>query len=157
MTYRAPSMRSLALAAIVATSASLLVAFSRPVQIVVDGRAVLSDVPPVSTMADVYVPLRTFGDALGAETNLTKDGIEVIRGDRSLHVRVGDRRATIDGEPFTLGRAPFLVRGRVMIGLHAIARAFGVHATYNARTAQIQVMTPGVGEAAPAQTPPQTQ
>lgn len=153
MTYRRPSMRSLALAAIVATTASLLVAFSRPVQIVVDGRAVPSDVPPVSTIRDVYVPLRTFGDALGAQIDVTKSGIDVIRGDRSLSVRVGDVHATIGGEPFTLARAPFRVRGRVMVGLHAIARAFGVHATYDARTAQIQVMTPGVGVASPAQTP----
>ena len=153
MTYRRPSIRALALAAIVATSASLLVAFSRPVQIVVDGRPVPSDVPPVSTMSDVYVPLRTFGDALGAEIDVTKNGIDLIRGDRSLHVRVGDVHATIDGEPFTLQRAPFRVRGRVMVGLHAIARAFGVHAAYDARTAQIQVMTPGVGVASPVQTP----
>lgn len=146
-------MRSLALAAIVATSASLLVAFSRPVQIVVDGRAVPSDVPPVSTMADVYVPLRTFGDALGAEIDVSKSGIDVIRGDRTLHVRIGDVHATIDGQPFTMQRAPFRVRGRVMVGLHTIARAFGVHAVYDARTAQIQVMTPGVGVASPLQTP----
>ena len=157
MTYRRPSYRTLALSAVFATLASLLLVFSRPVQVVVDGQTIPTDVPPVSTVTEVYVPLRTLGDALGAQTNVTKDGIYVVRGDQSLHVRIGDVHATIDGEPFTLERAPFRVRDRVMIGLRPIARAFGVHATYNARTAQIQVMTPGVGVAAPSQQQPTAQ
>jgi hypothetical protein len=76
--------------------------------------------------------------------------IYVVRGTQSLRLRVGDAKASVNGMPLTLEHAPFRVRGRVMVGLRAIARAFDVHAAYDARTARVDVMTPGIGEAAPA-------
>ena len=157
MTYQAPSVRLLVLAALIATTASTMLAFSRPVDIIVDGQRVVSDVPPVSTPGNhVYVPVRSIADALGAQTTVEGANIYVVRGTESLRLRVDDRHASINGMPFTLVHAPFRVRGRVLIGLRAIARAFGVHAAYNARTARVDVMTPGIGEAAPPP-PAQTQ
>jgi len=148
MTYRRPSAQTLVLGTAVAAIASLMLAFSRPIDMVVDGQPVESDVPPVSTTGNrVYVPVRSLADALGAQTVVDGTNIYVVRGDQSLRLRVGDVHATIDGMPFTLKSAPFRVRGRVMIGLRAIARAFGVHASYDARTARINVITPGIGEA----------
>jgi hypothetical protein len=150
MTYRRPSLRTLVLATAVATFASLLLAVSRPLELIVDGEPVPSDVPPVQTAHDVYVPLRTLADALGAHVSIASDTIAVVRGDRSLRIRLGDVHATIDGRPLRLKRAPFRVRGRVMIALRPIARAFGVSADYDPRTAQIHVVTPGIGIAAPS-------
>jgi len=151
MTYRAPSFRSLVLAGAVATMASTLFAFSRPVDMVVDGQHVDSDVPPVSTPGDhVYVPIRSLADALGAQTIVDGTNIYVVRGTQSLRLRIGDPKASVNGMPLTLAHAPFRVRGRVMVGLRAIARAFDVHASYDARTARVEVMTPGIGEVAPA-------
>jgi hypothetical protein len=151
MTYRRPSFRSLVLAAAIATIGSAVLAFSRPVDIVVDGQRVESDVPPVSTAGNhVYVPIRSLADALGAQTSVDGQNIYVVRGTQSLRLRVGDAKASVNGMPLTLEHAPFRVRGRVMVGLRAIARAFDVHAAYDARTARVDVMTPGIGEAAPA-------
>ena len=151
MTYRRPSFRSLVLAAAIATIGSAVLAFSRPVDIVVDGQRVESDVPPVSTADNhVYVPIRSLADALGAQTSVDGQNIYVVRGTQSLRLRVGDAKASVNGMPLTLEHAPFRVRGRVMVGLRAIARAFDVHAAYDARTARVDVMTPGIGEAAPA-------
>ncbi|MGB6987076.1 MAG: copper amine oxidase N-terminal domain-containing protein [Candidatus Aquilonibacter sp.] len=152
MTYRRPSLRLLILTAVVAMTASAFVAFSRPIDMVVDGEIVASDVPPVATPGNhVYVPVRTLADALGAQTSIEGQNVIVVRGGESVRLSVGDVHATVNGMPLTLEHAPFRVRGRVMIGLRSIARAFGVHASYNARLARIAVMTPGIGEASPAQ------
>lgn len=152
MTYQRPSFRSLVLATAVATIGSALLGLSKPVDIIVDGQRVESDVPPVSTAGNhVYVPVRSVADALGAQTVVDGANIYLVRGTQSLlRLRVGDARATVNGMPLTLEHAPFRVRGRVMVGLRAIARAFSVHASYDARTARVDVMTPGIGEAAPA-------
>jgi hypothetical protein len=151
VTYQTPSLGSLVLVALIATTASTVLAFSHPIDMIVDGQRVESDVPPVSTAGNhVYVPVRSMADALGAQTSVDGANIYVVRGTESLRLRVGDTRASVNGMPLTLEHAPFRVRGRVMIGLRAIARAFGVHAAYNARTARVDVMTPGIGEAAPA-------
>jgi hypothetical protein len=157
MTYRRPSLRLLVLTTAIAMTASTFVAFSRPIDMVVDGETIASDVPPVAAPGNhIYVPVRTLADALGAQTSVEGHNIDVTRNGQTLRLRVGDVHATVNGMPLTLEHAPFRVRGRVMLGLRALARAFSVHASYDARTARIAVMTPGIGEASPTQ-PAQTQ
>ena len=160
MTYRAPSWRTLTLTAAVALLASGLLAFSRPAVMVVDGERIDSDVPPITTTADhVFVPLRSIADALGAETTMDeKTGrIEVIRGSQTLRVQIGSPHATLNGMKFTLQHPPFRVRGRVMISLKVFTTAFDVRASYDPRTARIEVLTPGIGRASNAATETPTQ
>jgi hypothetical protein len=152
MTYRRPSLRMFVLTAAIAMTASTFVAFSRPIDMVVDGESVASDVPPVAAPGNrIYVPVRTLADALGAQTSIEGHTINVTRNGQTLRLRVGDVHATVNGMPLTLEHAPFRVRGRVMVGLRALARAFSVHASYDARSSRIAVMTPGIGEASPTQ------
>ncbi len=152
--YEAFSARQLATVAAIALLASLLLALSRPIVMLVDGERVDSDVPPVTTASDrAYVPLRSIADALGAETeaDVKMGTIDVVLGGQSLRVRIGDTHASLNGMPFTLKHAPFRVRGRVMISLDAVARALRVHAKYDPRSARIEVITPGVGQVPNAQ------
>jgi hypothetical protein len=159
VTYRKPSWQTLVLTATIATFASALLAFSRPVDVIVDGQHIESDVPPVQTAADkVYVPLRSLAEALGAETVVDAHGekIAIVRGNQSLRLTVGDEHATLNGMPMTLHNPPFRVRGRVMVSLSAISRALGVRTIYDARTSRVDVLSPGVGDAH-TQTAPITQ
>ena len=153
MSYAPPSERSLLLTLVIALVASIGVFVSRPVTVVIDGTRMESDVPPVTTSPDdVYVPLRSIADALGARTFLDrKTGrVVVVRGSDALRLGVGNVHATLDGMPMTLDHSPFQVRGRVMVGLHTIARAFGVRISYDPVAGRVNVMTPGIGEAPPA-------
>lgn len=145
MTYRAPGSRTLVSVAALALVVAALLAWAQPVEMTVDGVGVESDVPPVTTANNrVFVPLRTFAGSLGAQTSLGEDGtVDVARGNESLHLRTGDRHATVNGTPLSLAHAPFLVRGRVMVDLDAMARVFNVRARYDARSARIDVLTPG--------------
>ncbi|HET9029958.1 MAG TPA: stalk domain-containing protein [Candidatus Aquilonibacter sp.] len=155
--YRWPRLQTLVLTAVIAAACSVMVSLSHPVEMLVDGQRVATDVPPVTTAKQrIFVPLRSIADALGAETIVQGDKIFVVRGTQSLRVELGSRRATINGMPFTMAHAPFRVRGRVMIGLKPISDAFAVHATYNARTARVEILSGNVGDASnPA--PPNTQ
>ena len=139
---------------LVALVASVLLVFSRPIEMLVDGERVDTDVAPVTTASEkVFVPLRSVADALGAQTEVEgKSGaVNVVLGTQSLRVRVGDNHATLNGMPFTLRHAPFRIRGRVMVSLDAIARALHVHARYDPRNARIDVITPGIGMAPTSQ------
>ncbi len=144
MKYRRPAWQTIVLTAAVASMASGLLAFSRPVEMRVDGQTLQSDVSPVTTSQNkVYVPLRPLAEAIGATTSENKETGEVIvsRGDQSLRVKVGDVHATFNRMPMTLKHAPFRVQGRVMIGMKAFGRAFGVRMSYDKRTARIDVST----------------
>jgi hypothetical protein len=151
MRYARPGWLTVATTGVIALVVSLMLTLSRPIELRVDGQRLVSDVPPVTTGVSelVYVPLRPLGEALGADTKYAdKSGdIEVVRGDQTLHLKVGSTNATLNGMPMTLHHAPFRVRGRVMVGLKAVARAFGVRVNYDKRTARIDVNTPGVIEA----------
>lgn len=148
MTYKPPTLKTLVLTGIVALLASVGLFVSRPIDVVVDGTHLDSDVPPVATADQVYIPLRSMANALGARTIV--DGkashIVVIHDSDSLKVRIGSVHAQLDGMPMTLERAPFRVRGRVMVSLRTIARAFGVRVSYDAVAGTISVMTPGIGD-----------
>jgi hypothetical protein len=148
MKYRSPSKTTIAATLVLAIFGSLTFALSKPVEVRVDGQPVLSDVPPVTTPKEVFVPLRPLGDALGAETRYEhKSGdVVVTRGDQTLHLKVGSTHAKINGMPVTLKHAPFRVRGRVMVSLHAVQQVFGVRVKFNRTTARVEVNTPGVSE-----------
>jgi hypothetical protein len=155
--YRALSWQSVTLTAVAALSASALLAFSRPTIMMVDGERVESDVPPITTASDrAFVPVRTIADALGAETVIDpRTGeIDVIRGNQSLRLKIGNLHATLNGMPMTLRHAPFRVRGRVMVSLNLVAQAFNVRASYDPRTARIDILSPGIGQAPPASSTP---
>lgn len=148
--YGSLSWRRLALVAGSALLVSMVLAFSRPIVMLVDGERVDSDVAPVTTTSErAFVPLRSIADALGAETEVDPktNAIDVVLGGQSLRVRVGENHASVNGMPFTLKHAPFRIRGRVMVSLDAIARALHVRAKYDPRDARIEVVTPGVGQA----------
>lgn len=155
--YRALRPQRLAAIAVAALGISVLLAFSRPIVMLVDGERVDSDVAPITTASSkAFVPLRSIADALGAETVADpKSGtVDVVLGGQSLRVRLGETHATLNGMPFTLKHAPFRVRGRVMIALDAVARALHVRARYDSRNARIEVVTPGIGQApGPENTP----
>lgn len=148
--YAPLGWRGVVFIAVIALFVSAFLAFSRPVVVMVDGERVETDVPPVTTETDhVYVPLRSVADALGAvmQTDTKIGKIYVTLGGETLSLRIGDRAAFVNGVPFTLRRAPFVVRGRVMVPLDAVARSLKVRAEYDARAAKIEVNTPGLGMA----------
>jgi hypothetical protein len=135
---------------LIATIASLMVAASQPPSLHIDGQKVASDVPPVTSLkGEAFVPLRPVAEALGAEMFYDhKTGtVDVLRGKDKLQLRVGDRHATLNGNKMTLMHAPFAVRGRLMVGLNAVRRAFGSKVTYDPAHKKIDVMTPGMVEA----------
>jgi len=147
MRYQAPSKIVIAATASLALAASLTFAFSKPIEVRVDGQPLISDVPPVSSAKEgVFVPLRPVSDALGADTRYERKSGDVVvtRGDQVLHLKVGSTHARLNGMPMTLRNAPFRVRGRVMVSLHAVQQAFGVRVKFDKMTARIEVETPGV-------------
>jgi hypothetical protein len=153
---RLPDWKLVSLTAAVATIASLTLAVSTPASMNVDGQRVLSDVAPVTTPGQAYLPIRAISDAAGAITTFDPATGEILveRGSDRLKMKLGDIHATLDGRPIVLTHAPFAVRGRTMVPSTAIAAAFGSSVKYDARRGRVEVRTPGVVVAgAPDDTP----
>ncbi len=144
-----PSRRLVAVTASVASIASLFCALGQPAALSVDGQRIVSDVPPVTAAGRAYVPIRAVAEGLGGATNYdAKSGnVVVTRGADVLRMKVGSLDAKLNGKELTLKRAPFVVRGRAMVGLNLVKRAFGSVVAYDARDRKIDVTTPGVSDA----------
>jgi Copper amine oxidase N-terminal domain len=135
---------------ILAAIAAVLVYVSQPASLRIDGQKITSDVPPVTSVkGEAFVPLRVVAENLGAETNYDpKTGtIELIRTDGTLKMHLGDKMALMNGKRVELRYAPFSVRGRTMVYLGTITRAFGSHVSYDRSKRKIEVRTPGMVEA----------
>jgi len=146
---RLPSRKTIAATVAISAFAAALTSLSHPAALRVDGQRMVSDVPPVTTARGVYVPLRAVAETLGANTNYDpKTGaIELIRANDTMRIHVGDRAATFNGNKLTLKSAPFSVRGRAMVPLAVIAKAFKTKVHYDTAHAQIDVMTSSSDEA----------
>jgi len=130
--------------------ASVLAAAAQPASLRIDGQRIVSDVPPVTSIkGEAFVPLRVVDENLGALTEYdAKTGsVELSRGKNVLTLKMGDLLATMNGKRVVLKHAPFAVRGRMMVSLATIARAFGSKVSYDRPRAKIDVMTPGMVEA----------
>jgi N-acetylmuramoyl-L-alanine amidase len=151
-----PKRELVAATLFLATLASLATVASQPAALLVNGEAVVADVPPVTVAREAYVPLRAVADRLGADTSYNKKTgtLEVTRGDDTLRLRLNDRAATFNGNPLTLGHAPFVVRGRTMVAVGAIAKAFGSKVSYDRARRRISVTSEGTVEAGAQVTSP---
>jgi hypothetical protein len=143
---RLPSVRLLVATAATSLVASLALALATPATLVIDGQRVASDVAPVTTAAGAFLPLRAVAQSAGAETSYDAltGTITVRRGVEVLRMRVGSRRATLDGQPIALAHAPFTVRGRTMVASATIAHAFSSTVSFDAKHGRVDVRTPGV-------------
>ena len=148
-----PSRRLLIGTVLRASVASVALALSEPVTLRVDGQRIASDVAPITQSNHVYVPVRAVAEGLGADTRFDSHtgSVELVRGGDVLRMRIGDSHATLNGNPMTIKHPPFAVRGRVMVGLGVISRAFGSKVRYDPARALIDVTTPGVVEAGAVQ------
>lgn len=143
--FELPSWRLLAGTATIATAASLALALAQPATIEVDGQRIVSDVAPVTVGNTAYLPLRAVSEAAGAVTsfNPRTNALIVRRGTDVLSMKIGDRRADLDGRPVTLKTAPFTVHGRAMVRGSDIALALASAVKYDVARGRIDVHTPG--------------
>lgn len=136
-------IQTLVITGVLALAASIALAFSRPVTIQIDGRRVSSDVPPVTTSHQAFLPLRAVTSKLGARVSYDKKtrSILVVRGADRLKLHLGRQTAVLNGKPMQLSHAPFAVRGRTMLAARSLERTLGPKVRYDARKSTIDVVT----------------
>ncbi len=120
-------------------------ASSQPASMDIDGQHLISDVAPVTAGGVAYLPIRAVSDAAGAVTSYdAADGsLTLRRGTDTMTMKVGDRRAILNGRAIELAHAPFAVHGRVMVRGIDVALMLASSVKYDASRGRIDVRTPG--------------
>jgi hypothetical protein len=114
-------------------------ASAQQVTVVVNGRPVAFDQPPIVQTGRVFVPLRGVFERLGATVVYSNGQINATARGRTVSLTIGSLQATVAGRPETLDVAPFLVGERTMVPLRFIASALGAGVNWNDATSTVTI------------------
>lgn len=144
-----PSRRYVWITLLASSALSVLLAFARPVEITVDGKAVPLDVPPVTAWNETFVPARALFQQLGARTwfDVRKQIFSATTRNDTVLFRVGLPIAKIDGKRVGLTHAPFIEQGRMMIPVSFIERELGARVSFDSQRYRLDFAMPSLVEA----------
>lgn len=130
--------------------ASLLIQPYSPVQaapaikLVIDGKAIASDMAPTIINGRTMVPIRVVSEKLGATVTWNEQNktVNIVKNGRSVLLRVGSRLTDyIEGEAsYNLSDvAPQIVNSRTLVPLRLIGNALGVYVQWDNNTRTVRV------------------
>jgi hypothetical protein len=110
------------------------------IQIVVNGNAISSDVPPQIINGSTMVPVRVISEALGASVSWDSSTQTVTLLNGSVHIAMTLGGYTLEnGSPITLDNPAQLINGRVMVPIRFIATAFGCQVNWDANNQTVEI------------------
>ncbi|MBS3986232.1 MAG: thermonuclease family protein [Selenomonadales bacterium] len=113
----------------------------QPISVVVNGRALVMDVPPVIRSGRTLVPLRAIFEALGAsvEWNDATRTITGRRAETTITLQIDNPSATVNTARVTLDVPPTIVGGRTLVPARFIAESLGARVGWNEQTRTVTV------------------
>lgn len=141
------------LAVSIAPLAAARAANSTVARVVVNGRTLDSDVPPIVEQHRVLVPIRAVFTALGAYVDFDAHSKTVIvaQPKTTIELRVFSQRADVNGNTIWLDEPAIVRNGRTLVPLRFIAEASGADVSFDlARNmAQVSLGNAGARSAGP--------
>lgn len=153
---RRTAIAAILAAGLVATGSFSVPALAANVSVVVNGRTINFDQPPIERAGRVFVPLRGVFENLGASVVYSSGVINATGNGRNISLRIGSTQATVNGQTQYLDVAPFLVGARTLVPLRFVAQALGANVDWNNNTSTVTITGGNGGNNPPPQqnTPP---
>lgn len=116
---------------------------SGDISIVIDGRALQSDVPPVMVEGRTLVPVRVIFEALGMEVVYKTETQTIIgtKGESEIVLKVDSTRATINGTAATLDVPAKIIDGRTVVPVRFIAESTGQEVVWDGSARRVNITT----------------
>lgn len=108
---------------------------AEPITLIVDGKILNPDVPPVIIDESTLVPARAVFEQLGATVLWVEEAQEIfiILGKDILNLKVGDNRATVNNELKTMKVAPKIINGSTMIPLRFVSESLNFEVSWDSK------------------------
>ena len=134
---------SLFLAAFLVLSMFTAISISaeKEISVFIDGKRIEFDQPPLLIDDRTMVPLRGIFEALGAEVTWNEDteSIYASKGNLTVSLTVGEKKAFIGSELVSLDVSPMLINDRTLVPLRFIGEAFGCEVSWDERTKSVNI------------------
>lgn len=98
------------------------------IHLVIEGKQVEADVPPMVSNGRTLVPLRVVAEKMGAEVTWDQESqtATIIQDHKSIKLQLNNKRATIDNKAVTLDTPPQIVNHRMLLPLRFVGEALGL-------------------------------
>lgn len=109
--------------------------------VLVDGRQLFFEVPPVIEQGRVMVPIRGIAEALGADVgweSSTKT-LELSQGDTTIKLQIGNTQALKNNQRLMLDTVPRIVQNRTLVPLRFISEAFGASVSWDGAAQEVSI------------------
>ncbi len=128
---------------------STTVVAASDITLVINGRDVRTDVPPLLVDGHTLVPIRVISENLGASVdwNQRDKVVTISTASTRIVLAVGRTTATVDGSPVPLAMPARLVSGRTLVPLRFVSQALGASVSWDQARRQVTVL---FGSSAPA-------
>jgi len=115
------------------------------IRVILDGRTLSFDVPPMVINNRTMVPMRAIFEALGAtvDWNSRTQTATGTRAGTVVVLTIGSRSPTVNGRVVPIDQPGVVVSGRTMVPLRFVSEAFGVNVDWNASTQTVTITRPG--------------
>ncbi len=102
-------------------------AATKNIEVIVDGVELYTDVPPKIINDRTLVPMRAIFEAIGAKVEW-KDSTKTVigtKGNDKIVLQIGSKKATVNGETYTLDSPAVIVNNRTLVPIRFIAESLG--------------------------------
>ncbi len=96
-----------------------------PINLVLDGAPIKTDVPPAIKRNTTYVPIGFIAKELGATVEWNDPKITITMDDLTLELEIGRMQIVRNGKGYPMMAAPYLSEGRTMIPLKIVSNQLG--------------------------------
>lgn len=112
-----------------------------PIVVVLDGKPLAFDVPPIIENDRVLVPMRAIFEAMGAVVtwDASTDTATGVKDGTTVKLTIGSVYPTINGVAKTLDVPAQLVNGRTLAPLRFVGEAFGGSVSWNSDTQTVSI------------------
>ena len=113
-------------------------------QVILDGRQLTFEVPPIIENGRTLAPLRAIFEAMGASVNWENSTRTVtsVKGTTTVVLPIGSISPTVNGQVWPLEVAAKIKDGRTLAPLRFVGEAFGGKVDWNSSTRIITITTP---------------
>ena len=113
----------------------------RNVQLAFNGQALAFDVQPRVEAGLPLAPFRQIFEHSGGQVMWVKETqvVRAVNADREIVIKVGQNKAKVNGETFTMARPAFLEQGRTIVPLSFVGQAMNVDVQYDQASGRLSI------------------
>lgn len=115
-----------------------------PIKIMIDGKEMSVTTPPFMENYRVLVPMRSVFQALGATVvwNGETKTITASKDNKQIRLKVGSKKATVDGKSYTLDVAPQIINGHTFVPTRFVSEALGATVKWDGKKRIVSLTSP---------------